>query len=100
MNELRDGIAQIAAAATDAQRAAALLACPLSLLMTCEFTIRNRFQNTGFHEGIRYLETELASLQSFRDENGLPGLTMDVAVVRGRMLRIAHGEDPSGQGEG
>lgn len=99
MNELRDGIAQIAAAATDAERAAALLACPLSLLMTCEFTIRNRLRNGGFLEGIRYLETELAGLRGFRDETGLPPGSMDVAVGRGRLLRISRGQDPSGQGE-
>lgn len=99
MNELREGIAQIAAAATDAERAAALLACPLSLLMTCEFTIRNRMQVAGFHEGIRYLETELAALRGFRNETGLPPGGMDVAVVRGRLGRISRGEDPSGQGE-
>ena len=50
MNDLREGIAQIAAAATDGERAAALLACPLSLLMTCEGTIRNRMLAAGFPE--------------------------------------------------
>lgn len=99
MNELRDGIAQLAAAVTDRERALALLSCLLSLLMTCEFTIRNRLMHAGFREGLSYLDAELACLRAFRDEAGEEAHRMARAAARGRMQRISAGLDPSGQGE-
>ncbi|QRM55131.1 hypothetical protein [Sinorhizobium sp. BG8] len=91
MNELREGIAEIAAATNDAERAAALLRCSLSLLMTCEFTLRNRFMLTGFHEGIAYLDAELLALRTPRDAEGGIVNSMAVDVGRGRMRNVAAG---------
>ncbi|MCF3642988.1 hypothetical protein LXM94_23780 [Rhizobium sp. TRM95111] len=62
MNELRDGARQIADATDERGRAAALLDCPLSIPMTCEFTIRNRLMAAGFRAGLAYLDSELAVL--------------------------------------
>jgi hypothetical protein len=70
MNELRPEIAPLAAAATDADRAAALIRMSDSALMTCESTIRNRLQVAGFRAGLDYLDAALAVVRAPRDSAG------------------------------
>ncbi len=81
MNELRPEVSPLAEAATDADRARALLRMSDSALMTCEFTIRNRLRLAGFRLGIDYLDAALALLRSERQEDGSPSLELTLAVA-------------------
>lgn len=70
MSDLLPIIEQLADAPDDATRADWLLRCPLSLLMTYEFTIRNRLRAAGFAGGIDYLDQVLSVLRSVRTGEG------------------------------
>lgn len=59
-NPLVDEIQALSDCRTHAERAEWLLSVPLSVLSHYEMTIRNRLQIAGFHEGVEYLEKELA----------------------------------------
>lgn len=100
MNELRPEIARLANATDDAERARALLECPLSMLMTCESTIRNRLMHSRFREGLAYLDAEMAQLRSPRAIDDAGFQHMAVIVARGRMLRIVSGLPADGQEAG
>lgn len=83
-------------AQTREERAEWLLCCPLDVLLSCSMLIRNRLLQTGFREGITYLEAELADLRSVRRADGNKHYSMAVCVARGRMERIALGLPPRG----
>lgn len=70
MNPLLPIIEELADAADHPARARWLLACPLSVLMKYQDTIRNRLRCAFFQEGVDYLEAELACLRQVR-VNGL-----------------------------
>jgi hypothetical protein len=71
MNALLPIIEQLADAPDDPARARWLLACPLSVLMKYQDTIRNRLRCAFFQEGVDYLESELALCRQVR-KSGLP----------------------------
>ncbi|KQY27195.1 hypothetical protein [Rhizobium sp. Root482] len=100
MNELRPEIAAIAAAATDAERAQALLECSLSTLMTCEATIRNRLMHARFSEGLAYVDAELAHLRATRRVSDAGFQSMAVSAARGRLRRVLLGLPADGQEAG
>lgn len=100
MNELRPEIALLASAVTDGDRARALLAMPFSVMLTCEFTIRNRLMIAGYHDGLAYLETELTAMRTPRAECGMPPNSMAVAAARGRIYRVALDQPAASASEG
>lgn len=85
VNPLLPIIEELADARSDASRAAWLLACPLSVLMTYEFTIANRLRGKNFLEGVDYLECELATIRSVR----VSGTVVKENPLRDRMIEIA-----------
>lgn len=75
----------LADAQTEEERAAWLLACPLSLLLSEEPTIRRVLQTAGFAQGLVYLGVETSSLRCVRDDLGRPPLLMQRCAARGVM---------------
>lgn len=73
MNPLLPIIEELADAADHPARARWLLACPLSVLMKYQDTIRNRLRNAFFQEGIDYLEAELTLCRMVRKNGLVPG---------------------------
>lgn len=85
MNALLPIIEELADAADHPARARWLLACPLSVLMKYQDTIRNRLMNAFFREGVAYLEAELALCRQVRRD----GVTAIDNPLRADMLAIA-----------
>lgn len=85
MNPLLPIIEELADAADHTARAKWLLACPLSILMTYQTTIRNRLRHALFSDGVAYLEAELAMARQVR-KAGLPNKDNP---LRAGMLAIA-----------
>lgn len=85
MNPLLPIIEELADATDDPARARWLLACPLSVLMKYQDTIRNRLRSAFFQDGVAYLEAELALLRQVRKSGLPPGGN----PVRPDMLAIA-----------
>lgn len=81
----------LADAQTDEERAAWLLACPLSLLLSEESTIRRVLQTCGFLQGVAYLDIEISALVGTRDDHGRQPLHMERCAARGVMRWRAAG---------
>ncbi|MEA3534267.1 hypothetical protein [Rhizobium sp. CC-YZS058] len=91
MTALIDDIERFADATTHAERADALLACRLSMLLKYESTILNRCHVSGFREGAQYVRLVLDWLRS-------PGaltkpIPMRLQAARGRLQQIASSEE-------
>lgn len=87
MNALLPIIEELASAHDHAERAEWLLTAPLSVLVTYQFTIRNRLQNGFFAEGVAYLDAELVAARATRRD----GLAVKDNPLRGPMLAIMQG---------
>ncbi|WP_099864710.1 hypothetical protein [Pararhizobium haloflavum] len=70
MADLLPIIEQLSDAENDAVRADWLMRCPLSILITYDFTIRNRLQVAGFHAGVAYLDSVLTVMRGVRNADG------------------------------
>lgn len=85
MTDLLPIIEELASAQDKAERAAWLLAAPLSVLITYQTTIRNRLQVAFFPEGVAYLEGELTAARATRRD----GVVVKDNPLRLPMLAIA-----------
>ena len=84
--------------ATNRERAAWLLRASLDTLQREEMAIRHYLRESGFREGLAYLDAELRSLRAERREDGHVVDVITLAVARGRMARVAEGLPPVGMG--
>jgi hypothetical protein len=81
-------------ARTHIERAERLAAMPLSLLMTCQMTLRNRCHNRHFPAGAAYVEAICALMRAVRaKDRGLPDYMREgMAFAFDDMMRAAQGE--------
>ncbi|WP_157928857.1 hypothetical protein [Pararhizobium haloflavum] len=102
MADLLPIIEQLSDADSDQARADWLRRCPLSILMTYDFTIRNRLQVAGFLAGVDYLDGVLTVMRSVRNAHGLfdgefyDKIHVDLAIAVGELESYLK---PAGEGE-
>lgn len=76
MTALLPIIEELADAADHQARAQWLLAVPLAVIVRDHLTIRRLLTAAGFHEGLAYLEAEIAALSATRGRDGLAAITI------------------------
>ncbi|NOV15892.1 hypothetical protein E5S70_07300 [Ensifer adhaerens] len=76
MTALLPIVEELADAADHHTRAQWLLAVPLTIIVRDHLTIRRLLTAAGFHEGLSYLEAEIAALSATRGRDGLAPITI------------------------
>ncbi|WP_085032274.1 hypothetical protein [Ensifer aridi] len=76
MTTLLPIIEELADAPDHATRARWLLAAPLAVIIRDQVTIRRLLSAARFHEGLAYLEAEIAALSATRLKDGLAPITI------------------------
>lgn len=89
----------ISECATSQEAAQWLLRCSLSDLVRDESFIRRWLQQTGFRQGLSYVDTILSVLREDRREDGHLMHSMSFSVANGRLYRVAEGLEPVGLGD-
>ena len=99
-NQLLPIIEELADAADHAARARWLLACPFSIMLTYDMTIRNRLRHAGFLAGVEYVDAIGVVLRSTRDEHGdLRGPAQEIGWNATKALLVAAGLEASHAGQ-
>lgn len=94
MSNLLPIIEELADAPDNTARARWLLACPFSIMLTYDMTIRNRLRHAGFLAGVEYVDAIGVVMRSTRDEHGdLRTAAQEIAEGASSVMRaIAHAQ--------